>query len=87
MHPTLNRRVLLGTGASLALLPALCVRRAHAQAETIRVGALTDLSGPYRDIEGPTGTICAQQAIAEFTEANLTWPRRSGPPGMRARRA
>lgn len=70
MGPTLNRRSLLATGAMTALAPALGSRAAVAQASTIRVGALTDLSGPYRDIEGPTGTACAQQAIAEFLDAN-----------------
>ena len=54
-----------GTGAVLA-----AARTRAQEPETIRVGALTDLGGPYRDIEGPTGTECARQAIAEFTAAN-----------------
>ena len=67
----MNRRTLLGAAAALATGGiALSGREARAQTNTIRVGALTDMSGPYRDIEGPTGTACAQQAIAEFTAAN-----------------
>ena len=60
-----RRRVLAGAAA------ALSTTKVRAQAPgVIRVGALTDLGGPYRDIEGPTGTECARQAIAEFTAAN-----------------
>ena len=36
----------------------------------IRLGALTDMSGPYRDVGGTTGTACVQQAIAEFNAEN-----------------
>ncbi len=63
-----GRRSVLGAAAASVAIGAS--RRARAQAEIIRVGALTDMSGPYRDVEGPTGTVCAQQAIAEFTAAN-----------------
>ena len=63
----MERRTLLAlAGAALA-----APYHARAQADgTIRVGALTDMSGPYRDVEGPTGTACAQQAIDEFVAAN-----------------
>ena len=63
---------MLGTAAALAAA-AGPQKSAHAQParnNTIRLGALTDISGPYRDVEGPTGTACARQAIAEFTAAN-----------------
>ena len=36
----------------------------------IRVGVLTDLSGPYRDINGPNGIAATRQAAAEFMAAN-----------------
>ncbi len=64
---TSRRRLLAASGATLA---SALSRRAAAQSDVIRVGALTDLGGPYRDIEGPTGTECARQAIAEFMAAN-----------------
>ena len=63
----LTRRTALATGAaSLLPLPAL-----HAQdAEPIRIGVLTDLAGPYRDVTGPTSVACVRQAVEEFTAQN-----------------
>ena len=58
----INRRLLLGTTVA-ASLPRLS--RAQA-ANTIRIGVLNDQSGPYRDISGPSGVACTQQAVAEF---------------------
>jgi branched-chain amino acid transport system substrate-binding protein len=65
MH--LTRRAALATAAaSLLPLPAL-----HAQtAEPIRIGVLTDLAGPYRDVTGPTSVACVRQAVEEFTAQN-----------------
>src|SRR5437588_12289625 len=40
------------------------------RANTIRIGVITDMSGIYRDVSGPTTVACAQQAIDEFTAAN-----------------
>ncbi|MCB4822457.1 ABC transporter substrate-binding protein [Roseicella aerolata] len=65
---TLNRRSMLGTAT--AILAATTTARAQTAGSTIRLGALTDMSGPYRDVEGPTGTACVRQAIAEFTAEN-----------------
>ena len=48
---SLNRRELLAAGAATALgwLP-----RARAQGgQAIRIGVLSDMSGPYRDTTGP----------------------------------
>jgi len=64
---TLHRRTLIATGAAASVTLG---RRARAQANTIRIGLLTDFSGPYRDINGPTSVACAQQAIAEFIASN-----------------
>jgi branched-chain amino acid transport system substrate-binding protein len=46
------------------------MRGARAEAPIIKVGVLTDLSGPYRDINGPNGIACAKQAVAEFMADN-----------------
>ena len=46
------------------------MRRTRAETPIIKVGVLTDLSGPYRDINGPNGIVCAKQAAAEFMTAN-----------------
>ena len=60
----LTRRDLMGAAAaSAAVLPA---GRARAQAPTLKLGVLTDLSGPYKDIGGPLSTDCARLAVAEF---------------------
>jgi branched-chain amino acid transport system substrate-binding protein len=61
---TINRRTLLAAAAATAALPA---PRARAQSRpTIRIGVMNDQSGPYRDVNGPTGVVCAQQAVQEF---------------------
>ncbi len=67
MH--LSRRLLLGAAAAAPL------HRARAAGpEPIRIGVLTDLSGPYRDVTGPTSVTCVRQAVAEFTAANPSIP-------------
>src|SRR5258708_7800177 len=58
---TLSRRALLGTAA--ASIPVLSAR---AQTPTLKVGVLTDLSGPYRDLAGTLAVASAQMAIDEF---------------------
>lgn len=59
----LTRRTLL-TAAGAAAIP---VRRSRAQTRpVIRIGVMNDQSGPYRDVNGPTGVICAKQAVQEF---------------------
>ncbi|MDO9707309.1 ABC transporter substrate-binding protein [Paracraurococcus lichenis] len=63
-----TRRALLGATAAA---PVLASAHARAQAaETIRIGVLTDLSGPYRDVTGPTSVTCVRQAVEEFTAQN-----------------
>ena len=62
----LTRRTLLGTaaGAATAAIPAM---RSRAQTRpVVRIGVMNDQSGPYRDVNGPTGVICAKQAVQEF---------------------
>ena len=64
MH--LTRRAMLGTAAAAASAPLLRPRRARADAPTIKLGVLTDLSGTYKDIGGPFATDCVRLAVAEF---------------------
>jgi len=64
-----TRRAALGAAAA-AVLSRPRLAAAQGAAELIRIGALTDASGPYRDVEGPTGTACVRQAVAEFMAAN-----------------
>jgi len=63
---TISRRTLLGTAAA-ATLP---VAHGRAQAQTIKIGLVTDQSGPYRDLSGSTSIACARQAIEDFDPAN-----------------
>ena len=61
----LNRRALLGTAAATAALP-LVTRRARAQANSIKIGVLNDMSGPYRDTGGPSSVAAVKMAVEEF---------------------
>ena len=54
-QPSLTRRAAL-VGAAAGLVP---LRRARAQSQVIRIGFLSDLSGPYRDNGGVTSIACA----------------------------
>lgn len=64
-----SRRTVIST----ALTAALPLRAPRAQSpEIVRIGVLTDLSGNYRDVTGPTSVACAKLAVDEFTAANPT---------------
>ncbi len=63
MH--LTRRAALGATAGLLAAPALRAQTA----DVIRIGVLTDLAGPYRDVTGPTSVACVRQAVEEYTAA------------------
>jgi branched-chain amino acid transport system substrate-binding protein len=65
---TIGRRGLLaGTAAAAALPGGMPFRGARAQAaNTIRIGVLTDMSGSFRDINGPVTVACARLAVQEF---------------------
>src|ERR687893_32775 len=62
----LQRRTVLQAGAA-ATAAGLRWHAARAQwAGTIRIGVLTDMSGPYRDINGPVSVACSRLAAQEF---------------------
>jgi branched-chain amino acid transport system substrate-binding protein len=61
----ITRRALLGSAVAGCTLP----RAARAAASTIRLGVLTDLSGPYRDTAGPGSVAGARQAAEEAMAA------------------
>jgi branched-chain amino acid transport system substrate-binding protein len=63
----LSRRLLLGGAATALAAPPL--RRARSDAPTIRLGVLTDLSGPYRDTGGRGSVAGVEQAAAEAMAA------------------
>jgi branched-chain amino acid transport system substrate-binding protein len=60
---TLSRRCLLGSAALAAAVP---LARARAQAKGIKIGVLTDMSGPYQNVGGQTSVICTNQALEDF---------------------
>ncbi len=59
----LSRRALLGTVAATAAVP---IASAWAQKPVLKIGVLTDLSGPYQDLAGPTAVAAARLAAEEF---------------------
>lgn len=65
-----TRRRLLTTAAAAGAVATIPLGRARAQDKTIRIGVITDMSGIYRDVSGPTSVECTRQAVAEFTAAN-----------------
>ena len=67
----IGRRSLL-VGTSVAALAGS--RPARSQSRPIRVGVLTDLSGPYRDTGGPTSVAAARQAMEDFAAAGNAMP-------------
>ena len=60
---TLTRRGLIGTAATVAAVPGLS--RAQA-APALKIGVLTDMSGPYKDLAGPVAVQCVTQALEDF---------------------
>ena len=60
-----SRRSLMGAAAALPLLATPLSARAQA-ANTIRVGVLTDLSGTFRDLNGPNTIAATRLAAQEF---------------------
>jgi branched-chain amino acid transport system substrate-binding protein len=67
---SITRRGLLASAAVAWPLAGLRAQTQTAGDSTLRLGMLTDLSGPYRDDDGPTSVVCAQQAIAEAVAAD-----------------
>jgi len=74
----IGRRAAIGGGALLAASPLLGARRARAQqggaAGPIRIGVLTDETGPYADSGGKGSVLAAQMAAADFGPSVLGQP-------------
>ena len=66
MH--INRRALLGTAAAAAAT-SLPLVRARAEAPSLKIGVLTDLSGPYKDLAGPQAIQAVYQALEDYGAA------------------
>jgi branched-chain amino acid transport system substrate-binding protein len=61
----MKRRALLAGAAGLGIASTAGFR-ARAQTAGLKVGVLTDLSGPYKDLGGPGAIAAAHQAIEDF---------------------
>ena len=68
----LDRRTLLAAAAAAPLIGG--TRRARAQgSNTLKIGVLTDLSGPYQDVAGPLAVSAARLATEDFGVAGKGW--------------
>jgi branched-chain amino acid transport system substrate-binding protein len=64
-----DRRTFLAAGLASAVISAPRLSLAQ-PAKTIRIGVITDMSGVYRDVSGPTTVACVRQAVEEFMVSN-----------------
>jgi branched-chain amino acid transport system substrate-binding protein len=65
---SMTRRHLL-SGAAGTLI-AGSAGAATAADTTIKIGVLTDMSGPYKDLGGPNVVTCVRQAVLDFNASN-----------------
>ena len=56
----------IATGAAAVLLATPALAQAEISNGVVRIGVLTDLSGPYSDFSGPTSVEAARLAVEEF---------------------
>src|SRR5271168_2049095 len=61
----ITRRAALGGAAAVALArPALL--RAQTASSPIRIGVLSDVAGPYRNVGGPGAKVAVELAVEDF---------------------
>jgi branched-chain amino acid transport system substrate-binding protein len=66
----LTRRTVTLGGLATAAAATVPLRSGRAQSKPIlKIGCLTDMSGPYKDLAGPGAVAATHQAIAEFGAA------------------
>jgi len=68
-----SRRFLMG-GVAAASLARPAVIRAQTTSKTIRIGLLSDMGGPYRDVGGPGNRVAVELAIQDFGGSVLGRP-------------
>jgi len=61
----LSRRSLIATAATLPA-PGLFARAKAQATPTLKIGCLTDMSGPYKDLAGPGAINAVHQALEEY---------------------
>src|SRR4051794_40390717 len=68
-----TRRILLGGLAATSLArPALI--RAQSTSKPVKMGLLSDMSGPYRDVGGPGNRVAVERAVGDFGGSVLDRP-------------
>lgn len=68
-----SRRILMG-GIAAASLARPAIIRAQTPSKTIRIGLLSDMGGPYRDVGGPGNRLAVELAIQDFGGSVLGRP-------------
>ena len=68
----LSRRTLLAGTAAVATTAQTFRQRARAQANSIKIGVLNDMSGPYRDTGGLSSVAGVKLAVEEFAAKGFT---------------
>jgi branched-chain amino acid transport system substrate-binding protein len=61
----LTRRVVIG-GVTAAPLAMPAIIRAQTNSKPVKIGLLSDMSGPYLDVGGPGNKVATELAIADF---------------------
>ena len=69
----LTRRVLMG-GLAAAPLAAPAIIRAQTASKPVKIGLLSDMGGPYRDVGGPGNRVATELAIEDFGGSVLGRP-------------
>jgi branched-chain amino acid transport system substrate-binding protein len=70
---TLSRRVLLG-GIAATPLAAPGIIRAQTHSKPVKIGLLSDMSGPYRDVGGAGNRVAVELAVQDFGGSVLGRP-------------
>ena len=60
---TIIKKLLTSAVASAMIV---CSAQAEISNDTVKIGYLVDMSGPYRDLSGPNGLIALEMAVADF---------------------
>ncbi len=71
--PKLSRRIFIG-GLTAAPLARPALIRAQSSSQPVKIGLLSDMSGPYRDVGGPGNHVATEMAIADFGGSVLDRP-------------
>ena len=69
----LSRRILI-SGLAAAPLARPAIIRAQTSSKPVKIGLLSDMSGPYRDVGGPGNKVATELAIADFGGSVLGRP-------------